>query len=172
MSPYSSRGYLPSQTETYARGREPDKMSIDKMLSILALALAAAMLLLRSDAFTPVPRVSSKKLFTLSASNNPLTELCEITKEACMAVAQMLNGKTIIYNITRSHFPIPYYLSSEHSHRFLRFIQSYTLRLRLVLVPLTLQHSKVTQRSSPLQTVLCSICSSSTSSLVISLEIL
>jgi len=137
---------------------------------ILALALAAAMLLLRSDAFT-VPRVSSKKLFTLSASNKPLTELCEITKEACMAVAPMLNGKTI-YNITRSHFPTPYYLSSEHSHRFLRYIQSYTLRLRLVLVPLTLQHSKVTQRSSPLQTVLCNICSSSTSSLVISLEIL
>jgi hypothetical protein len=97
-------------------------MSIDKMLSILALALAAAMLLLRSDAFTPVPRVSSKKLFTLSASNKPLTELCEITKEACMAVAPMLNGKTIIYNITRSLFQ---FLIIYHPNTHIAFFASF-----------------------------------------------
>ena len=169
------------------------------MPSILAFALAAAMLL-KSHAFAPmVHRVSSKKFnldwrkslmankraerkvvtessttpqVVLRASDKPLTELCEITKEACEAVAPMLNGETItlslslsnscVYNIC--HFRV---LTSLH-----HFIQSYTLRLRLVPVRLTLQLLKATQRSSPLQTVSCSTCSSSTCSLAISLEIL
>jgi hypothetical protein len=98
-----------------------------------------------------------------------LTELCEITKEACEAVAPMLNGETI----TLSHFLRILFVIFEYSHRFHHyFIQSYTLRLRLVPVRLTLQHLKATQLSSPLQTVSCSTCSSSTSSLAISLEIL
>lgn len=96
------------------------------MPSILAFALAAAMLL-KSHAFAPmVQRVSSKKFnldwrkslmankraerkvvtelsttpqVVLRASDKPLTELCEITKEACEAVAPMLNGETIALSL-------------------------------------------------------------------------
>ena len=57
----------------------------------------AAALLVSAEAFAPA-RIASRSFSrsgALQASDKPLTELCEITKEACVAVAPMLNGKWI-----------------------------------------------------------------------------
>lgn len=93
------------------------------LINTISFVLAAAMLL-RSEAFapvSPVSRVSSKK-FTLLASDKPLTELCEITKEACEAVAPMLNGKTIILILYHSLTPA---YTICHSSTHIAFITSY-----------------------------------------------
>lgn len=53
----------------------------------------AAALLVSAEAFAPA-RIASRSFSrsgALQASDKPLTELCEITKEACVAVAPMLN---------------------------------------------------------------------------------
>lgn len=60
------------------------------------------------------------QLVTLRASDKPLTELCEITKEACEAVAPMLNGTTI----TLSHYLTPAYTIC-HSSTHIAFITSF-----------------------------------------------
>jgi hypothetical protein len=64
------------------------------MMPMISLALVAAALL-SADAFAPmVPRSSRMTgALQMAASDKPLTELCEITKEACDAVAPMLNGE-------------------------------------------------------------------------------
>lgn len=60
------------------------------------LFLAAA-LCSTTEAFAPTVRMTPSRSFTqngalqMAASDKPLTELCEITKEACEAVAPMLN---------------------------------------------------------------------------------
>ena len=63
------------------------------------ITFMAAASLLSADAFAPTYRMMSLRS-TLGgggalqmASGKPLTELCEITKEACEAVAPMLNGE-------------------------------------------------------------------------------
>lgn len=60
--------------------------------------LFAAAFLMRADAFAPARMMAPSRIVSRSsalqmASDKPLTELCEITKEACEAVAPMLNGK-------------------------------------------------------------------------------
>lgn len=62
------------------------------MMRISSLALVAAALL-SADAFAPMVSRSSRVTgaFQMAASDKPLTELCEITKEACDAVSPMLN---------------------------------------------------------------------------------
>ena len=64
------------------------------MMRISSLALVAAALL-SADAFAPMVSRSSRMTgaFQMAASDKPLTELCEITKEACDAVSPMLNGE-------------------------------------------------------------------------------
>jgi hypothetical protein len=62
----------------------------------LYLALVA-ITLFTSEAFV-APGLASRHLHShafhiMAASDKPLTELCEITKEACDAVAPMLNRK-------------------------------------------------------------------------------
>jgi len=61
-------------------------------MRISSLALVAAALL-SADAFAPMVSRSSRMTgaFQMAASDKPLTELCEITKEACDAVSPMLN---------------------------------------------------------------------------------
>lgn len=57
-----------------------------------------AVAILRTDAFSPTFLMASRSTIggaLQMASDKPLTELCEITKEACEAVAPMLNGKSI-----------------------------------------------------------------------------
>jgi len=46
-----------------------------------------------------VTELSTTPQVVLRASDKPLTELCEITKEACEAVAPMLNGETIALSL-------------------------------------------------------------------------
>ena len=52
---------------------------------------------LSTDAFAPTFRMPSRSTLghggALQTSDKPLTELCEITKEACEAVAPMLIGE-------------------------------------------------------------------------------
>ena len=64
----------------------------------LAMQIHSLMVFLlawRAEAFSPV-RIASKSFpFALKASDKPLTELCEITKEACDAVSPMLNGESM-----------------------------------------------------------------------------
>ena len=72
-------------------------------MQILSLSLflgAAAISLIGSiEAFAPVRIVTPwsttnrKSYSVIQASDKPLTELCEITKEACDAVSPMLNGE-------------------------------------------------------------------------------
>jgi hypothetical protein len=47
-----------------------------------------------------------------------LTELCEITKEACEAVAPMLNGETITLSLIIELLRILFVIF-EYSHRFI-----------------------------------------------------
>jgi 3'-phosphoadenosine 5'-phosphosulfate (PAPS) 3'-phosphatase len=59
-------------------------------------AVFAAAFLLRADAFAPARMMAPSRTVSRSsalqmASDKPLTELCKITKEACEAVAPMLN---------------------------------------------------------------------------------
>jgi hypothetical protein len=63
-------------------------------MRITSLALVAAALL-SADAFAPMVSRSSPmtRALQMAASDKPLTELCEITKEACDAVSPMLNGE-------------------------------------------------------------------------------
>jgi hypothetical protein len=62
-------------------------------MQILSLAVAAASIM-SAQAFAPPMRTSAFFSKTaMQASDKPLTELCEITKEACDAVSPMLNGK-------------------------------------------------------------------------------
>jgi hypothetical protein len=72
------------------------KIPIDlKTMKIVSLSLAAA-LIMSAEAFAPPMRTT--KFFSntiMQASDKPLTELCEITKEACDAVAPMLNGELL-----------------------------------------------------------------------------
>jgi hypothetical protein len=63
-------------------------------MQIVSLSIAAA-LILSAEAFAPPMRTT--RLFSntiMQASEKPLTELCEITKEACDAVSPMLNGES------------------------------------------------------------------------------
>lgn len=55
--------------------------------------ILAAALFMTAEAFAPAASRSFSRSAALQASDKPLTELCEITKEACEAVAPMLNGK-------------------------------------------------------------------------------
>jgi hypothetical protein len=71
-------------------------------MKVFSLALAALALLDASDAFTS-PAAGGRTMATrnslalnLAAKDKPLTELCEITKEACDAVAPMLNGTLVM----------------------------------------------------------------------------
>jgi hypothetical protein len=67
-------------------------------MQILSLSLAAA-LITSAAAFAPPMRTT--RFFSntvMQASKKPLTELCEITKEACDAVSPMLNGKLVHVN--------------------------------------------------------------------------
>jgi hypothetical protein len=64
------------------------------------ITFMAAASLLSADAFAPTYRMMSLRstlggggALQIMASDKPLTELCEITKEACEAVAPMLNGE-------------------------------------------------------------------------------
>ena len=65
------------------------------------ITFMAAASLLSADAFAPTYRMMSSRstlgggggALPIMASDKPLTELCEITKEACEAVAPMLNGE-------------------------------------------------------------------------------
>jgi len=68
-------------------------------MQIISLALLAAVSM-TAEAFAPVSRISrvagssstlQMVVPSASSSDKPLTELCEITKEACEAVAPMLN---------------------------------------------------------------------------------
>lgn len=59
----------------------------------LSLA-AAACILSAADAFAPATTSRARvSIAVQAASAKPLTELCEITKEACDAVSPMLLGK-------------------------------------------------------------------------------
>eukprot|EP00984_Skeletonema_dohrnii_P026738 scaffold16134_cov144-Skeletonema_dohrnii-CCMP3373.AAC.1 len=59
-------------------------------MQILSLAVVAVVSM--TEAFAPVALSSRRSVdSTLQASDKPLTELCEITKEACDAVQPMLN---------------------------------------------------------------------------------
>ena len=70
---------------------------------VAPITFMAAASLLSADAFAPTHRMMSSRstlggggggaLQIMMASDKPLTELCEITKEACEAVAPMLNGE-------------------------------------------------------------------------------
>ena len=71
-------------------------------LSYFLAAAATTLLISTSEAFAPVRTVSpwstttnrkSYSAIQIQASDKPLTELCEITKEACDAVSPMLNGE-------------------------------------------------------------------------------
>lgn len=80
-------------------------------MQIISLALLAAFSM-RADAFAPAS-ITSRAAGPLhmvvpsaSSSDKPLTELCEITKEACEAVAPMLNGKWIVINKRRDETPL------------------------------------------------------------------
>ena len=67
-------------------------------MQIISLALVAAVSM--TEAFAPVALSSRRATASaLQASDKPLTELCEITKEACDAVQPMLNGKKWILYI-------------------------------------------------------------------------
>ena len=62
---------------------------------MISLSTALVILLMpTTGAFAPI-RISTAPRFATfqQASDKPLTELCEITKEACDAVAPMLSGK-------------------------------------------------------------------------------
>jgi hypothetical protein len=66
-------------------------------MKVLSLALAALALLDAADAFTSpaMGRTMASRnslALNMAVKDKPLTELCEITKEACDAVAPMLNG--------------------------------------------------------------------------------
>lgn len=71
-------------------------------MQILSLALlAAASMSMNAAAFAPASLMPASKTSRAvgalqMASDKPLTELCEITKEACEVVAPMLNGKWIV----------------------------------------------------------------------------
>ena len=61
-----------------------------QLRSLYALVLIA----LNSDAFSPMSStVARSSKFALQASDKPLTELCEITKEACDVVSPLLRGE-------------------------------------------------------------------------------
>lgn len=71
-----------------------------QILSLSLFLAAAAISLIGSiEAFAPVRIVTPwsttnrKSYSVIQASDKPLTELCEITKEACDAVSPMLNGE-------------------------------------------------------------------------------
>ena len=55
--------------------------------------LLAAALVISAEAFAPSSTSSRASALHATASDKPLTSLCEITKEACEAVTPMLNGK-------------------------------------------------------------------------------
>jgi hypothetical protein len=72
-------------------------------MQILSLSLAAA-LAMSAEAFVPMGAFSTRSLLARSAtamqaSDKPLTELCEITKEACDVVSPMLNGECLVWDI-------------------------------------------------------------------------
>lgn len=73
---------------TYAFEMQILSLALLAAVSMSAVAFAPASLM-------PASRTSSRAVAgaTLKASDKPLTELCEITKEACEAVAPMLSGK-------------------------------------------------------------------------------
>ena len=63
---------------------------------LLPVAVAVAAFLSGAEAFSPIGMPSSSTRLSSSAmqaSDKPLTELCQITKEACDAVSPMLNGE-------------------------------------------------------------------------------
>jgi hypothetical protein len=68
-------------------------------MRIISPCTFVAVAIVGTDAFSPTFRVASRSRIggggLRMASDRPLTELCEITKEACEAVAPMLNGKSI-----------------------------------------------------------------------------
>jgi hypothetical protein len=57
-----------------------------------AVSLLLAAFALSVEAFAPLS-ISTRSSFALQASDKPLTELCEITKEACDVVSPLLKGK-------------------------------------------------------------------------------
>jgi hypothetical protein len=66
------------------------------MRSCLSAALAV-ILATSSEAFAPGIAATGKRLFAarhnaLQATDKPLTQLCEITKEACDVVSPLLKG--------------------------------------------------------------------------------
>jgi len=62
-------------------------------MQFLSFSLAVASLLVSAGAFAPAsPPARFSSATALQAKDKPLTELCEITKDACEAVAPMLNG--------------------------------------------------------------------------------
>ena len=68
-------------------------------MQILSLTLLAAVLTMQAEAFAPAALMTASRTshaagaLQMAASDKPLTELCEITKEACDAVSPMLNGE-------------------------------------------------------------------------------
>lgn len=142
------------------------------------ITFMAAASLLSADAFAPTYRMMSLRS-TLGgggalqmASGKPLTELCEITKEACEAVAPMLNGEIRFvtclpaYILVRTSIILhgrscntcfdavclviicsPHRLLSLHVHMSMQ--QSCTLRSRSAPALPTRRPSRATPRSSP-----------------------
>lgn len=64
-------------------------------MQILSRAFLLAAAISMTEAFAPAASTTLRSAGALQASDKPLTELCEITKEACEVVAPMLNGKWI-----------------------------------------------------------------------------
>jgi hypothetical protein len=85
-------------------------------MQILSLAVVAVVSM--TEAFAPVALSSRRSVdSTLQASDKPLTELCEITKEACDAVQPMLNGKkgtAYIYLMPCTSLSIIIFQHSQH----------------------------------------------------------
>jgi hypothetical protein len=142
------------------------------------ITFMAAASLLSADAFAPTYRMMSLRS-TLGgggalqmASDKPLTELCEITKEACEAVAPMLNGEIRFVTCLPAYILVhtsimlhgrscntcfaavclviicsPHRLLSLHVHMSMQ--QSCTLRSRSAPALPTRRPSRATPLSSP-----------------------
>jgi hypothetical protein len=66
-------------------------------MQILSFAVMAAVAL-SAEAFAfvaPMRSATRSSTVALQASDKPLTELCQITKEACDAVSPLLNGEFV-----------------------------------------------------------------------------